>query len=495
MRVICESFFYLITNNYSPLQCFIDGGIYSIKVEKGYRVIAYRYFNCDGKPLCVWEGNVAEVNRRFKDAQSISVVKATPDNEVIATAFAASDYKSDVDDVYQQFFLGEFPNLAEFDMDKKIRSIQIKPGYVVVCHIDRYFGETNGGVYRAYTSSVKCVDDAVIDKFSSMIVCKSINDIARVPSVPLKVDPYVDIVSSNSLEIMWKAPNFDGYIPITQYEVWSSALGWNSEGISSRAGIFKWLFSGIKTNTTYQFKIRARNNKGYSPELNYTLTTGGKPSTPATLTAKDGAIGEVILNWTPPTNPNLGNPPPQAKLNYLVSYDEKEPLKTVNLSYTFKGLTPGKKYIFKVWANNMYGPSDKPKECEFTPIKTGALTCHLYHEGKITYREVNDFVTGKKIIEQRWFAGNCSLDVDGLNAEATAVENTTAFNAYGAKCHSSYNGMYYGCGTLFPGPHADTASIRGARGTLHWELYTEDDRKFPSGDSFTLKISWKEIKK
>ena len=326
--------------------------ISSLKIFKGApnQVLATAYVDMNyGGPFCVWEGDVGYVGNQFNDKiSSLRVVKASEQNQVIATVYVDIDYGGDA----QQLFLGRYPNLINLNMDKKISSIKVTPGYLVVAHVDRDFQ----GDYRIFSGQEPYVHD-FNDKTSSLIVAHSIWDIAQVPTAPSEV--HALITAPNALCITWRKPSFDGYIPIRRYEVWNSKNNaWVDAGLPSTGNndTFTYTFVGITTNSSYQLKIRAINDKGAGAESVYSVTTGDIPSAPTSLRTADGISGQIILSWSPPARAYAGTN--TAGVNYYqVSSDGGNSWlgTTSDLKYTFSGLTIGQTYTFAVRAVNVFG--------------------------------------------------------------------------------------------------------------------------------------------
>ena len=141
--------------------------IRSAQVKEGYRVIA----STDTSYFFVLEGDVAVVNDQFKDkVRYLRVVKAGPDNEIIATAFTEANYKSDVK---QPFFLGFYWDLAHYNMSKKIRSIQIKAGYRVIAYSEIIPYGNSKGLFCIWDGDVAVVSDEFKDKAQALRVVKA----------------------------------------------------------------------------------------------------------------------------------------------------------------------------------------------------------------------------------------------------------------------------------------------------------------------------------
>ena len=140
----------------------------SLKVYSGYCVIAYIDASYQGA-FRVFHGDASYVGNDFNDKiSSLKVVKAGNAEKVLATAYVDSNYSGG----YQQFFIGDYPDLKKFGMNDKISSIKVEPGYRVTAYIDTGYG----GAFKYFEGDVPYVGEQFNDEISSLKVAKATQD-------------------------------------------------------------------------------------------------------------------------------------------------------------------------------------------------------------------------------------------------------------------------------------------------------------------------------
>jgi chitodextrinase len=139
----------------------------------------------------------------------------------------------------------------------------------------------------------------------------------------------------------------------------STATAWQTVTLKASARSTK--LTGLTNNTTYEFRITARNSAGNSPaSATSTLTTlTTPPSRPAAPTASNITATSATLSWSAPTS-NGG----AAIDRYLVEYRPSTVAawQTVTVAApatttTLTTLTNNTTYVFRVTAHNSAGNS------------------------------------------------------------------------------------------------------------------------------------------
>ena len=167
--------------------------------------------------------------------------------------------------------------------------------------------------------------------------------------------------AAGSDNVSWTAPTFDGYSPVTSYDV--TAFGPTGNVVGScvaTAPATNCVVTGLSTGILYTFGVVAVNAIGQSPVATGTGYAGllNPPGPPTAVSATPGN-GSVSVVWTAPSN-NGGSP----LTGYVVTaYDaHNTAVGTCNVSAptttcNVGGLTNGQPYTFKVVAVNAIGTS------------------------------------------------------------------------------------------------------------------------------------------
>ena len=135
--------------NYPDLSNYIfHDRISSYKVLPGYRLIAYRGRQYSGE-FKVYEGCVSQLDLDTSNTfSSLKVVRAAPENQVVATLFTYRDGQGVCG--CRQLFLGEYPDLSKIDFNEAVASININSGYRVIVYEHSNFT----GPFRVYEGKV-----------------------------------------------------------------------------------------------------------------------------------------------------------------------------------------------------------------------------------------------------------------------------------------------------------------------------------------------------
>ncbi|TGZ48419.1 hypothetical protein DBV15_02782 [Temnothorax longispinosus] len=189
-------------------------------------------------------------------------------------------------------------------------------------------------------------------------------------------------MTKTSFTLKWESPENDGGTPIVEYIVEmkeTSKKAWQRIA-STKGEITNVTISDLKTDTSYNFRITAKNSVGTGPP--YTAEeaiTAGKrptpPSCPLNVRATNVTSKSVTLNWLPPTTTGGSE-----LTGYVI---EKRPLigkgarwtKVVTLDatthqYCIENLKESE-FLFRIFAENSLGLSI-PTNSEPVTLKTHA---------------------------------------------------------------------------------------------------------------------------
>ena len=171
------------------------------------------------------------------------------------------------------------------------------------------------------------------------------------------------------MSISWVAPSTNGYA-IDQYEVQSSPSGFSCTPSTTSCDI-----TGLSNGTSYQFKVRAHNQLGYSDWSAWSVAQSPTPSIavpqkPRNVSATLSGL-EATVTWNTPTSDGGS-----AITGYLVtSSPGGKQCSTNQLTCLITGLSRNTAYTFTVIAINIIGnsqPSD-PSTGQMTANSPGQV--------------------------------------------------------------------------------------------------------------------------
>lgn len=174
----------------------------------------------------------------------------------------------------------------------------------------------------------------------------------------------------SSIKLTW----VDNASNETSYRIESKTTGSFAEIATLNANTVTTVIAGLAANTTYSFRVRARNNAGPSGYSNtVTLKTlSALPSAPAKLAAAATSASTVQLSWQDKASNETGfgieiTSPSEAYHQIAVA--------AANASnFVVNGLVPGTPYTFRVRALAAAGSSPYSNEASATPT-TPAGAC------------------------------------------------------------------------------------------------------------------------
>ncbi|XP_048588690.1 hemicentin-1 isoform X4 [Nematostella vectensis] len=173
----------------------------------------------------------------------------------------------------------------------------------------------------------------------------------------------VSNIEASSIKVNWAPPSSDGGSPVIDYKVEVDPAKPPREGVPGGQVVI----SDLTKNTEYTVKVTARNVVGYGEAGTEIIRTKkqGPPSLPFLKPVDNTTTSEEItLEWG---KPDENGGAIQAYIVYFMltflDGQKTDWTKTANitdlsvLSYTFKGIKPGRTYSFLVTAYNQYGES------------------------------------------------------------------------------------------------------------------------------------------
>ena len=176
-----------------------------------------------------------------------------------------------------------------------------------------------------------------------------------------------DDVSPTQIDLSWKAPSQTYGGTITGYEIEEKVGLGVYEDIKSTSGQETFVqITGLQTDKTYTFRIKARFSAGSSPfsdDVSATPTATSGPSTfapdpPPTLTITNDSPTVNTRLWVKPSDDG-GEPITGYKIEYKVDAGDWKVLsantKSTATTYTHSSLPSGKEFFYKVSAINSVG--------------------------------------------------------------------------------------------------------------------------------------------
>jgi subtilisin family serine protease len=191
-------------------------------------------------------------------------------------------------------------------------------------------------------------------------VTSTLTTLTTPPSAPSA--PTASNITATSATVSWTSPSSNGGAAIDRYLVeyrTSTSSAWQT--VTLRASARSTRLTGLTNNTTYEFRVTARNSAGNSPaSATSTLTTlTTPPSRPAAPTASNITATSATVSWTAPTS-NGGAAIERYLLEYRPSTTTAWQTVTVTApttTTTLTGLKNNTTYVFRVTAQNNAGNS------------------------------------------------------------------------------------------------------------------------------------------
>ena len=202
-------------------------------------------------------------------------------------------------------------------------------------------------------------------------------------------DPPTDLkatdVSPTGIDLSWSAPADDGGEEITGYRIERKEAGRDYATIETDTDSTSTTYEdreGIKTRTTYVYRVSAINDDGTggaSSEATARTTESSKgyeqaaPGRPRSLTADDISDSEVRLKWREPSD--NGSPPVTGyKIEHREAGEDDDEYvaaesntRSSGTEYTVDGLDEDTEYVFRVSAINSVGTGEPSNEASATP--------------------------------------------------------------------------------------------------------------------------------
>ncbi len=232
---------------------------------------------------------------------------------------------------------------------------------------------------------------------------------------------------STSPTLIWNAST-----GATSYDVYLSASN-PPPAVTATVGFTGYNASGLTPNTTYYWKVVAKNAAGSSPaSAVWSFTTGQPPPAVMLLAPTNGASGlstSLTLSWTASAGATFydvylstSNPPPTVTAG------------AVGTSYNETGLTPNTTYYWKVVAKNAAGSSPGSAVWSFTtaqppPPQQGPITLAVSSRISGLYRMVDLNWSG---------ATTAKVDIYRNGSRITTTSNNGSYSdRFGFRSHGT----------------------------------------------------------
>ena len=209
----------------------------------------------------------------------------------------------------------------------------------------------------------------------------SIKDKPSPPKGPAEVEWKDEVI----MVLKWNASESDGGAAISEYVVERREVGkksWKQVGTTA-SNVTQLEIKGLKKNSSYNFRISAKNSVGLSQALTMEETVStkakveaaakglpGKPTVSVTaVTSKS-----VTLNYSPPINTGgveLSGYIIEKRLSTTHKWEKAATVDPSVTQYTIENLKEKCEYYFRVSAENEVGAGE-PKETEKVPLRTSA---------------------------------------------------------------------------------------------------------------------------
>uniref|UniRef100_A0A8C1MTV0 Titin n=1 Tax=Cyprinus carpio TaxID=7962 RepID=A0A8C1MTV0_CYPCA len=285
------------------------------------------------------------------------------------------------------------------------------------------------------------------------------------PTGPVNVDE----VTSDSVTISWKPPEYDGGCTINNYIVEkrdTSTTNWQIVAANLARTQIK--AGRLKAGSEYQFRITAENRYGKSPLLvsecvvaQYPYKLPGPPGTPF---LQSSTKDSMVIVWNEPVNDGGST-----VLGYHLERKERNSIlwmklnKSIIQDTTFKttGLEEGMEYEFRVYAENIVGigkaskisegctardPCDPPGTPEAVVITKNSITIAWTKPEYDGGSKVTGYIVEKKELPSgRWMKANFTNVIEteytatGLTEDEKYEFRVIARNAAGVFSDPSYS--------------------------------------------------------
>ncbi len=199
---------------------------------------------------------------------------------------------------------------------------------------------------------------------------------ATKPSAPTGLT--ASAMSETQIKLFWQPPN-NGGSPITGYKI-EYKNGTNTYFVlSSNVGnVTTYIHNGLKTGSTYTYRVSALNSMGTSSTSNEASATPTKTLTPTGLIATAISPTSIALSWNAPTETygqTITGYRIDQKLSSGVFQTMVDSSATQVTSYNVTGLKTGTTYTYVVAAVYSGGTSSNPSnEASTTPTNTSSGT-------------------------------------------------------------------------------------------------------------------------
>lgn len=208
-------------------------------------------------------------------------------------------------------------------------------------------------------------------------------------SIPSAVSNLSATAGNAEVELQWNSP-LDYYTPVTAFDIYygttnvpntfSGTLTLNTPDYAGGVNVYR--VSGLTNQTTYWFKVIAKNAAGSSGNSNIVSATPNAvvPAAPVLSTATAG-LQSISITWLAPSYTG-GSPITYYKIFYAIGanpsvYTLYETVSGLTLGYNITGLTPGTTYSICLKAVNVIGDSPLSNSKSATPYTVPGIPSGL----------------------------------------------------------------------------------------------------------------------
>ncbi|MBI3841810.1 MAG: fibronectin type III domain-containing protein [Thaumarchaeota archaeon] len=235
-------------------------------------------------------------------------------------------------------------------------------------------GLTTGTAYTYKVSAINSIGAGSTSNEATATPTPASAPPATIPGFPTGLTAAA--ASTTQVSLSWGSPSSNGGAPITGYKIEAKNGTSIYSVLTANAGnVTSYMHSGLKTGTTYTYRVSAINSVGPSTPSNEASATPAKTTTPTGLTAIAVSPTQISLSWFAPTETytqTISGYKVERKLNSNTFITIVDSTGTRATTYSVSGLETGKTYTFVVSACFTGACSNPSNEASATPTPTSA---------------------------------------------------------------------------------------------------------------------------
>lgn len=122
-----------------------------------------------------------------------------------------------------------------------------------------------------------------------------------VPDAPILLENVPEITLDDRIGLIWQEGLSNGGTQTIDYQVWCDMGYGNWQALASGLTTRSYTATGLYAGTLYSFKVKARNEVGFSAFSNEVqIYASQRPDIPAAPTTTIQDRWSVVINWSPP---------------------------------------------------------------------------------------------------------------------------------------------------------------------------------------------------